>query len=169
MKRPDRSEYFEYYGTYVGLVPEGNVNDFLREQLDEMHDLLRGLPKEKENFRYAEGKWSLKEVLGHVIDTERVFAYRALSFARGDAGPIPGMEQDEWAKESNCAGRTLVDLVEEFHHIREADLLLFGSFDEETGARGGEASGRRFTVRSIVYIIAGHAAHHMDVLRERYL
>jgi hypothetical protein len=169
MKRPDKSEYFEYYGAYVDQVPDTDVIDFLREQPGEMHDLLRGLPKEKENFRYAEGKWTLKEVLGHIIDTERVFSYRALSFARGDKSPIPGIEQDDWVAGANFADRDLAHLVDEFQHIRQANVRLFGSFDEEILSRSGEASTCRFTVRAILFIVAGHAAHHMKVLRERYL
>lgn len=169
IRRPGKSEYFEYYGTYISRVPEGDIIAILGGQLDEMLALLRGIPEEKGDYRYAPGKWSLKEVMGHIIDTERVFSYRALSFARGDSHAIPGMDQDEWVAGANFAARTLVDLVEEFRHLRAANLVLAGSFDEAILERTGEASGNHFTVRSILFILAGHAIHHMSVIKERYL
>jgi len=167
--RPDRSEYDAYYETYVSRVPDGAVLDTLRAQLESTGALLDGIPAAKHGHRYAEGKWSVREVVGHVLDTERVFTYRALRFARGDATPLPGMDQDEFMAGSNFEARTLADLTDEYRHLRRASIALFASFDDTILARGGVASDCSFTVRSLLYIVAGHERHHVGVLRECYL
>ena len=119
--------------------------------------------------RYAPGKWSLTEVIGHVVDTERVLATRAMLFARGDAKPLPGFDQDALIEGAMFDDRPLASLVDEFEHLRRANVALFGSWGEEAQARRGVASGCAFTVRALVTIVAGHALHHLDVVRERYL
>jgi hypothetical protein len=168
-RRPERSEYAEYYGHYVDLVPEGDVVDVLRAQARDSVRFLRGIPPDKADFRYAPGKWTVKEVLRHVIDIEWVFTVRALRFARGDATALPGVEQDALMTQADFSRLSLDDFIEEFRGLRAADTALFAGWDEAILDRGGIASDCRFTVRSIPYILAGHERHHMAVLRERYL
>ncbi|UCF19617.1 MAG: DinB family protein [Gemmatimonadota bacterium] len=163
------SDYFEYYGLYVDKVPKGNVLSLLEEKHLETQELLAEIPEERADYRYASGKWSVKEIIGHLIDSERVFGYRALSFARGDPAHLPSMEQDDWAAASNAALRPLADLASEFGIVRRSHIALFAGFDDSMWKRRGTASGFEFTVRSFPYIILGHELHHLDVLRERYL
>lgn len=170
MKRPGPDEHGDYYATYIDRVPDGRpLVDVLGEAPEELDALLGDLPAERENFAYEPGKWTCREVLGHVIDTERLFSYRALHIARADAAELPGMDQDEWAAASNADERHVADLLSEFRGLREANAALFASFDEETLSRRGIASGFEFTVRALIHIIAGHELHHRDVLRTRYL
>ncbi|MCZ6598438.1 MAG: DinB family protein [Planctomycetota bacterium] len=168
-KRPARDEYHEFYDEYVSLVPDGDVVAILKDQRDEVLALLDGLPAEKHDHRYAPGKWSIKQVLGHLIDTERIFAFRALHIARGDAQPLPGMDQDEWMATADFGRRPLASLLDEYGHLRSASIGLFEGFDEEVLGRVGTANDVRFTVRTFPYIMAGHERHHVEVLKERYL
>lgn len=167
--RPEPTEYEPYYGLYIDQVPEGNVVELLESELEAMLGLLRAIPADREPFRYAEGKWSIREVVGHLIDTERTFGHRALVFARRDPARLPGIDQDEWANASNAYGRPLGELLDEFEHVRRGHVAMFGGFDESAGSRSGIASGCSFTVRSLAYILVGHEIHHRKVLRERYL
>ncbi len=169
IKRPKPDEYFEYYGRYVGKVPDGDILAILADESQRTLDLLRKVPSEREDYAYASGKWSIKEVIGHVTDAERVFAYRALSFARRDPAHLPSMEENDWARVSNAAQRTLAELADEFAAVRCSSLLLFSGFDDEMSRLRGTASGCEFSVRSIAYIIAGHERHNRGVLEERYL
>jgi len=168
-RRPDGSEYDGYYDRYVRPVPDGDIIDLLSAQLAATRDLLNIIPIEKEAYRYAPGKWTTKEVVGHIIDTEWVFAYRGLNFARNFPIPLPGMDQDEFMAGANFAARPFSSLSLEYSCLRGAVIQLFGSFDESILNRTGIASGCRFTVRSILYIIAGHERHHIEVLKDRYL
>ncbi len=167
-RRPAPSEYFEYYDTYIRLVPDGDITDILKEQLASSVACFQTIPEAKTDFRYAPGKWSTKEVIGHMIDAEWVFTSRALWFARGDRQPLPGMDQDDFMAGANFGERELSSLIEEYRHLRGAGIALFGSFGEEILDRAGNASGYDFTVRSCAYIIAGHERHHLQVLKERY-
>ncbi len=169
MERPDPSEYNEYYHRYVSLLPDGDIVQILTKQLDEVIGTLSGLDDEKAGYRYAEGKWSVKEVVGHLNDVERVFGYRTMVFARGDESPLPSMEQDDFVAGANFDDRALDDLLEEFTHLRKANIALFRSIDSEVEMRTGMASGFPFTVRAVPSIIAGHVLHHLKVLAERYL
>ena len=169
MRPPEASEYEEYYGAYVGRVPDRPVLDVLAEAPGALETLLSGVPGSGETFAYAPGKWSVREVLGHILDTERVFTYRALHIARSDPAALPGMDQDVWAAGSNAAGRAVADLLREFRALREANVVLFSSFDDEILAREGLASGVRFTVRALVFVVAGHEIHHRSVLEDRYV
>ena len=166
---PDLSEYAPYYRTYTSKVPSGNILDILSHQLDTALQVLGGVPPDRETFRYAPDKWSIREVVGHLADTERVFALRALAFARSDPHAFPAMEQDDYVAVAGFDARPLSELIEEFSHQRKSNVVLFRSFDDETAARAGTASGVRFTARCIPYIMAGHVVHHLAVLRERYL
>lgn len=169
LSRPALSEHDEYYSRYIDLVPEGDVVVLLRNQLADTLALLHGLPVEREMYRYAEGKWSLREVVGHMIDVDRIFQFRALAMARQDGVDLPGMDQDEWAMRNGAHARPLSDLTQEWIAVRRAAVHLFATFDEATGTRVGRASGRSFTVRCFPWIMAGHELWHRNVIRERYL
>jgi uncharacterized damage-inducible protein DinB len=167
--KPDSQEYAPDYGKYVDLVPAGNIVQVLEEQLKETLALLAEIPESRAGYRYAEGKWSIKEVLGHVIDCERIFAYRALRFGRNDSIAIEGFEQDDYVATGGFDNRTLADLTRELEHVRRATIDLLAGFPEEAWHRTGLASENRVSVRALAFIIAGHERHHRDVLRSRYL
>ena len=166
--RPAASEYNPHYAGYVAAVPEGDLLETLESQIEDAVKLLKGVDDKKSRHRYAPDKWSVREVVGHLADSERVFAYRALRFARGDATPLPSFDENEWAKISNADARPLPDLVAELTVVRGASLALFRSFTDKEFARAGIASGNPITVRALAYIITGHERHHVRILRERY-
>ncbi len=168
-RRPDSSEYDSYYETYVSKVGNGDVIEVLRTTGSRAAEILASVPAERLDFRYADGKWSVREVIGHMIDAERVFSYRALCFARGDETPLPGMDQDVFMARADFGGRSHESLVDEFRCLRAANVALFSSFSEEVLDRGGVASDSPVTVRALIHIIAGHVIHHLHVLQERYL
>jgi hypothetical protein len=169
LPRPGDAEYDEYYRRYVALVPDGDILFTLRDQLADTIALLQALPVDRESYRYQDGKWSVREILGHCIDVERLFESRALAMARQDGVDLPGMDQDAWASRNDAHKRTLADLLEEWKAVRRACVHLFATFDEATGARTGRASERPFTVRAFAWIIAGHELWHREVIRSRYL
>ena len=166
--RPATDEYHEYYHRYVRLVPDGDLLEVLQRQGEETVALLRGVGEERSTFAYGPGKWTIREVMGHVTDAERVFTYRALHFARGDSAPLPSFAEDAWVQASNAAQRTLADHVDEFIAVRAATLALFRGFTAADFERAGTASGNRVTVRALGYITAGHERHHVQLLRDRY-
>lgn len=167
--RPSEGEYGEYYHTYVKAVPEGDVLRFLEEQRIRMTDRWRGIDESRAGYRYAEGKWILKEVVGHLADTERIFGYRALSFARQETQELPGFDQNDYVIAGSFDLRPLTELAEEFDTLRGSTLTLFRGFDEAMLGREGIMNETRVTVRAIAYIIAGHAEHHLGVIESRYL
>ncbi|MBE0646003.1 MAG: DinB family protein [Bacteroidetes bacterium] len=167
--RPSADEYAPYYETYVRLVPDGGILEILEAQLRETLVLLRGLSEAQAAFAYAEGKWSVKEVIGHIIDTERVFAYRGLCFARGDSTPLPGFEQDDYVLGAGFNARSTESLAGEFEHMRHSNIYLFSTWSEAVQARHGTANGNSVTARAIPFILAGHERHHLNILRERYM
>ena len=169
LDRPGADEFAEYYGLYVGAVPQGPIVDFLEVQGKETTDVLGPVPETQGGYRYSPGKWSLKEVVGHVIDSERMFAMRALAFARKDPAALPGFDQDQYVAESGADSRRLSELLEEFEGVRRASVLLFRGLEPDAWSRRGIASEREFSVRSLAWIIAGHGVHHINVIRERYL
>ena len=166
--RPNANEYAPYYHTYVSLVTTDDVLGALESQRLQTSQLLAARSEREGNFRYAAGKWSVKEVVGHVNDAERIFAYRALRIARGDATPLASFEQDDYVRAANSGERTLTDLAEEFLAVRAATLALFRSLKDEAWSRRGVASDKEVTVRALAYIIAGHELHHRNILGERY-
>ncbi len=168
MKRPEAGEYAEHYATYISKVPGTDVLGILESQRLQMSQLFAGRTERDGNFRYAPGKWTIKEVLGHITDTERIFSYRALRIARGDQTPLPGFEQDDFVKNGGFAARTLTDLVEEFAAVRGASVALFRSFDDQAWSRRGVASEKQVTVRALGFITAGHLIHHRMILEEQY-
>lgn len=167
--RPAPNEYAPYYGRYIALVPDGPIVETLRDQIVETTTFLASLPEAKGDHRYQPGKWSVKEVIGHMIDSERVFSYRALRFARRDETPLPGFEQDDYVPAGAFGRRTLRDLIEEFRAVREATVLLYRHLDEEALSRSGIANENRMSVRALAWSIAGHERHHARVIRELYL
>lgn len=169
MNRPLNSEYQSYYETYISKVKEDDALSFMEEQLKRFINLFKSIPKEKENYSYAAGKWNIKEVLGHITDSERVFAYRALCIARGEKKSLPGFDQNEYAEEANFNERKLQDMLNEFRLQRESNIILFKSFSEDMLNRLGTANEKQVTVRALLFIIAGHAEHHFDILKTRYL
>ncbi len=167
--RPDPSEHAEYYARYVAQVPDGDIVEILRDQLGETLSLLQSVPEERETYRYAEGKWSLREVVGHIVDAERVFAYRALHMVREPGVQLPAMDQDAWVAAGRADERTLEDLCAEWASVRRMNVHFFATLNEAEGARTGIASGNRFTVRSFPWIIAGHELWHRFLIRRDYL
>jgi hypothetical protein len=166
---PDPTEYAPYYGRYITLVGGDDVVAALEDQPRETLALLSTLSEEQGDYRYAPGKWSVKEMLGHVIDTERVLTYRALRFARNDRTPLASFEQDDYVRAGDFADCRLADLIEEFVCVRRASLWFFRQLSAEAWMRRGIASGNEVSVRAIAYIVAGHELHHRQVLREKYL
>lgn len=168
MKRPEATEYADYYAKYISKVPGEDVVDVLESERRQMLQLFSGRTEQDGSFRYAPEKWTVKEVLGHITDAERVFTYRALRIGRGDKTPLPGFEQDDFVKNGGFASRALADLAEEFGAVRNASITLFRSFDEEALSRRGVASQKEVTVRGLGFMIAGHQIHHRMILEERY-
>lgn len=166
---PEQSEFNPYYGRYIALVPQGDIIGQLERQARDTARLLGGLSAEQAEHRYAPGKWSIKEVVGHVTDSERIFTYRALRFARGDATALPGFEQDDYVTPGAFGERTLADLAAELAAVRVATLAMFRGFPEAAMTRSGVASDALASVRALAWITAGHELHHMKLLRERYL
>lgn len=167
--RPAKSEFLPYYERYIALVPEGDVVSTLSNQVGETLALLRGLPSSVATYRYAPDKWSVNEVVGHLIDSERLFADRALRFARNDPTPLPGFEQDDYTRNSTFDAYPLADLASELEAVRQATIYLFKHMDEQAWTRRGIANNAEVSVRALAYIIAGHELHHREVLLSRYL
>jgi hypothetical protein len=169
MERPERTEAAPYYFKYIDQVPGGDVARILASQLDEALALFSGISEVKSLHRYAPDKWSLRQLLNHISDTERVFVFRAFWFARGLAGPLPDFDQGIAAAGARADEVSWVGHVEEFRRVRLATLAFFRNLPAEAWMRKGIASGNLFTVRALAFIAAGHFAHHMAILRERYL
>ncbi len=167
--RPAADEHAQFYAKYVTRVPEGDLVGQLREQLMETATMLRAVPTDRADFAYAPGKWSIKEVIGHMIDVERVMAYRAVRFARNDKTELPGFDENLWAANANFAGRSIDDLVDELEVVRAATIHFAKHLSVEEQTRRGKANGQEVSVRALIYIIAGHERHHTALLRERYL
>ena len=172
--RPQPGEYDPYYDRYISLVRHNEApgNDILAAFDDQRRQtllLLSGRTEADGDLRYAPGKWSVKELLGHVNDTERIMSYRALRISRGDATPIEGFEQDDYVRNGPLARRPLSDLIEDYIAVRRATVSLFRNLDDAAWTRRGTAAGNEVTVRALAYIIAGHELHHRRVLEEKYL
>lgn len=168
MQRPKSEESVAYFHNYISLVPDGNIMEILESNYSETVSFIKKIPLDKENYRYREGKWTVKEVLLHIIDTERILAYRTLRFARNDKTDLQGFDQDIYVPTSNAANRTLADIAEEFQTLRLATLSMIKYFTPEMINRDGTTNGNIMSVRALIYIIAGHELHHMNILKERY-
>jgi hypothetical protein len=165
--RPDAAEYASFYAAYVGLVPEEDILGVLEAQLNDAVALLRGTSEDQANTRHPPYTWSVKEVVGHVTDTERVFGYRALRFARGDSTPLPGFDENSFAKTAGCDSWPLAELLAEFEAVRRSNLWLLRHLDATAWRRSGVANNNPVSVRALAYIIAGHSRHHQAILRKR--
>ena len=167
--RPGPEEDAPYYGTSIGKVADGDVVATMRRQIGETLAMLRTIPEARGGHRYAEGKWSIREVIGHMSDSERIFAYRALRFARGDQTALPGFDENVFVAGSRFDERTIASILSEFEAVRAATVALFDSLTPEEWTRHGTASGKGMSVRGVAWVIAGHELHHRGVLKERYL
>jgi hypothetical protein len=161
-------EYNSYYATYISKAEYSDVVEGLRQSQNDFVDFVKSIPAEKLTYAYAEGKWTIAEVFQHIIDTERIFAYRALRFARNDKTAIMGFEQDDYVPNSNANNLSKEDLINDFNAVRNCSISLFDSFTDEMLVRIGEASGSPMSTRAAGYIIAGHQKHHFEVIKERY-
>jgi hypothetical protein len=157
-----------FYGPYLSMFPDGRVGTHLQAQTTELEDLCAGLSESDAMYRYAEGKWTIKEVLGHLLDTERVFAYRLLRISRGDVTELPGFDETTYAPEGQFNVRNIGDLVSEFKLQRASTVALVKGIPPRAWPRVGTANGFRTSARAVVYIIVGHTAHHFGLLRDRY-
>lgn len=159
----------EYYQNYIKLAPDENVVKGLERSARNFRKLLKKIPRKKIDKAYAEGKWTIKELLQHIIDAERVFAYRAITFARKDGTPLPSFDENVWAASSMASQRDWKDMIDEFRSLRDANEKMFASFDDSQLRSIGNASGKDINVLALGYILAGHVEHHINVIKERYL
>lgn len=166
--RPQTSEYHPYFEAYVSEVPEDRILPLLVGQVDDVRRVLGPVEEQRAGHRYAEGKWSIRQVVGHLADTERLFAYRALCFARGEQQQLPGFDENAYVAEGGFDSVPLGELVEEFCVAREGSVLLYRHLPDEAWSRGGLANQKVLTVRSLAYILVGHVRHHLRILHERY-
>lgn len=170
MQRPKKGEYAPFHAAYMNnLPPRGQARSLLKKTLRDTQQLLAGLSAEQGNYAYAPGKWTIKQMLIHLIDTERVFGYRILSFMRADRIALPGFNQDVWMEQADVAGRTIKDLLKEWKAVRDNTLFLLAQCTEEQSKFVGVASNWKVSVRAYFFIIIGHHLHHLQILRERYL
>jgi len=167
--RPERTEAAEYYFTYIDQVPAGDIRAVLTAQASDVMPLLTGISETQADHKYGPDKWTIRQVLGHVNDTERLFTFRALWFARGFDSPLPSFDQNVAMASSGVESRMWANLLEEFTSVRAASLAFYNALPEEAWSRRGIASDNPFTVRALAYITAGHVIHHVRILRERYL
>ena len=169
IEKPAAEEFNEYYSGYISQVTETDLLGVLSAQPGEIAEVFGSLDEARGTYSYAEGKWTIKEMLSHVIDGERHFAYRVLRISRGDTTPIEGFEQDLYIENSHANERTFEDLIREFTELRSANLRQLRAYDDADWLRRGTASGNPFSVRALGYIMAGHVRHHLKIVRERYL
>jgi len=169
ISKPRKDEYASYYENYISKMTGPDIKSDLARQPQELREALAGVPEEKGTFAYADGKWTVKELLSHIIDGERIFAYRAHRISRGDTTPLEGFEQDDYIANSNANERSFASLLDEFDLQRRSNLLMLEKVDDAAAARMGTASGNPVSARAIIYILGGHVSHHLSILRERYL
>ena len=169
MHRPEKSEYDPYYERYISLIIDNDIVPVLAGQLTELQDLFTALPEERGTYAYETAKWTIKEVLSHLIDGERIFAYRVFRIARGDKTPIEGFEQDGYIENSHANERTFAELLDEFNLLRRANVLFFKNLDNDDWVRTGTANNVEISVRAIAFVMGGHIRHHITILRSRYL
>jgi hypothetical protein len=168
MQRPNENEYDPYYGRYIGLVGKEDIIEILDKQKAGIADAFGGFGEDKGTYRYAEGKWSVKEMLSHIIDGERMFGYRIFRIARGDKTPIEGFEQDGYIENSHANERSFSEMIEEFSNLRSANVHLLRNLGATDWIRTGTANDREISVRALAYVMAGHISHHLNILNERY-
>jgi uncharacterized damage-inducible protein DinB len=168
-KIPATYEYADYYASYVKLVPQGDIIEILRDQMKETVSLLSTLTEPQSEYRYASGKWSIKEVIGHITDTERIMSYRLLSIARGERASLPGYDENEYVAKANFDKQSLKDLLDHFACVRQSTIHLIKSLSDESLSRRGTANNSEVTAKALITIMAGHELHHRKIIQERYL
>jgi uncharacterized damage-inducible protein DinB len=169
MPRPNLSRIPEWFHRYVNQVPENDLMEAMKKQTPSFIKFFEDIPADKRDYRYAEGKWTIKEMLQHIIDAERVFAYRGLCIARKDASPLPGFDENDYADNAKADKRDWNEMMEEFKAVRRSSEILFGSFDDEQLENTGTANNNPIYVLAIGYVLVGHVNHHVSILKERYL
>jgi len=167
--RPTAEEYAPYYGQYIDKVPDGDLLALLESQIHSVKSVIGSVPESRAQHAYAPGKWTIKEITGHLADCERVFSYRALRIARADPTPLPGFDQNIWMPPAGFNDRTLANVLDEWILVRQASVALFSGLPAEAPARRGTANNNEISVRALAYIAHGHVTHHLGVLKERYL
>jgi hypothetical protein len=168
IERPQVGEYDPYYEKYISLFEGSDLLEAIEGQIREMLDLVSTVPPDRENYRYAENKWSIREVLGHLIDSERIFGYRAFCISRGETAPLPWYDENEYVARSGYGERTLADLLSELTMLRDSNLAFLRRLKDEDWTRTGTACNRNVSVRALIFILAGHLYHHVAVLRDKY-
>lgn len=169
ISRPDKSEYQSYYETYISLVPGGNIISLMKDQLRDLIKFFEQINEDKSLHRYAEGKWSIREILGHLIDGEQIFTYRALRIARDDEASLPGYDENLFVENAHFDRLSFTSLIELFILTRKFSIGVYNSFDEESLLKRGVVDNKPLSVRAIPYVITGHVTHHLKVIEERYL
>ncbi len=167
--KPQAGEFAPFYQGYIDRVPEGNIVQTLANNRQQTLDFLKSVPEDKWNHRYAAGKWSIRELFIHIMDAERIFAYRALRIARNDSTSLSGFDENAYVPESFAEGRLVESLLEEYGAVREASIQLYKNLHPDVWTRLGDANGAPVSVRALAYITAGHEMHHMNIIKERYL
>ncbi|WP_256855832.1 DinB family protein [Terribacillus halophilus] len=167
-EKPSKTEYPAYYQDYMKLVPEGNIVALFKEQERMTTNLLQGLTDQQASFAYETDKWTIKEVVGHLTDTERILAYRLLTIARGDVTPLPGFQEDAYVQQANFTGMTVASLLAQYKAVRASTIALVESLNDQDWTRQGMANNYVTSVRALVYILLGHERHHHNILHERY-
>ena len=169
MEKPTSSEFPEFYAPYIERVESTNVREALKATLQSTTEFIRTIPLDKEYFSYAENKWTVKNVISHMMDTEQIMAYRALRFARNDITDLPGFEEGDYALYDNTENRSLHNLADNFYSLRKSTIELFSSFSDKMLSKSGTANSLKISVLALGFIIAGHELHHLSILKERYL
>jgi uncharacterized damage-inducible protein DinB len=169
LKRPDLEEFPVYMRSYVQLIPEGDIIQILNGQIVSTQEIFSAVTEKQAEYRYAEGKWTLSEVLGHLTDTERIMNYRILRIARGDKSPLMGFDENEYVQEASFNERTIADLLEDYQNVRRATISLLKGMPQKSFQNKGNANGFEVTVETIAYMIAGHELHHIKIIQEKYL
>ena len=167
--RPGADEHLEYYSRYIDRVPDGDIVETLKRDTVQTFEFLRSIPESKFDFQYAPDKWTIRQLVGHLADGERVFQYRAFRFSRADRTPVPGFEENDYVANGPFTRVSMPDLIDELEHLRQASIHLFSNLDEEAMSRRGVANDAEVSVRAIAFIIVGHTSHHVQILKERYL
>jgi hypothetical protein len=168
MKKPNKDEYALFYHTYVEKTPDGDIVKSMNKQITEVKRIFKNVSKKQSEYRYSPDKWSVKEVLGHIIEAERVLSYRMLRFARNDGKDLHGFDENEYIRQANYSEIKLADLVEEFCALRASNVMMLKNFSEAMSLRTGTANGNKFSVRALAYVMYGHVNHHLKILKERY-
>lgn len=169
MRKPTVTEYAPYHQRYIDLITTDDIFLFFKQQAEEIVALFTNLSEEQTSFRYADGKWTIKEVLAHIVDSERIFGYRVLAISRGEKNPLPGFAENEYVKNGKYENRSLKSLLAEYSHLSSANMVLFKSLDEEMLSQKGTASGKEVTARAILFVAIGHEKHHLEIIKSRYL